>query len=120
MSVSLQGVEQRGYEPRIEASSWLELSGALDEPVRDVREVVLSLYTRDNLEPGTARPLAVGSIFKTRPELSVVVGFPHSDFQNIWTLALLERLKFAHFAFTKPYYNSALVTEISFSTEREE
>jgi hypothetical protein len=38
-SVHLRVDEPRGYEPEIEGSSWLELAGTMDEPVRDVSSV---------------------------------------------------------------------------------
>jgi hypothetical protein len=83
-SIRLCAVSRRGEEPYIESQPWLELQGAADEPVRDVREVVISLYPRDTLEIGTARPVSVGAIVQVRPHLSVVVTFRHADFDRVW------------------------------------
>ena len=92
----------------------------MNEPVRDVRDVVISVHVEDRTEPGPARPASVGAIVHVRPHLSVVVGFPHLDFDRVWSLALLGHFKCAHLLFTNPHYNTALVVSVSFSTEPDE
>jgi hypothetical protein len=67
----------RGEEPYIESQPWLELLGTATEPVRDVTNVRISMYPQDELRVGTARPAAVGAIIGARPELSVVLTWPH-------------------------------------------
>jgi len=119
-SVSRHADARKGCEPRIETNPWLELRGFMDEPVRDVQVVVMSVHVDDRTVPGPARPAAVGAIVKTRPDLSVVVGFPQLEFDRVWLMALLGHLKFAHLLFTRPHRNTALVISLSFSSEMEE
>jgi len=119
-TVRLHAVSRKGEEPSIDSQPWLELHGTMHEPVRDVRDVVMSLYPKDKVEPGTARPASVGAIVQMRPHLSVVVTFPQTDFDRIWTLALGGRLKHGRLYFTKPHYNTALVVSMSVSDELDE
>jgi len=82
MTVRLHAVHGRGEEPYIESQPWLELLGTATEPVRDVKNVRISMYPQDELRVGTARPAAVGAIVGARPELSVVLTWPHLDFDR--------------------------------------
>jgi len=50
----------------------------------------------------------------------MVITFPHSEFDRLWSFALSGRLNHAWVAFTKPHYNTGLVLAVSFSSEREE
>jgi hypothetical protein len=119
-SVGLRIDQPRDPDPEIEGKPWLELRGTTDEPIREVHDVVFSIYPEDKPVVGTMRPPGVGSIIQTRPSISVVVSFAHVDFDRVWVLALSGQLKHAHVIFTKPRYNSALVLNVSFSNEREE
>jgi hypothetical protein len=40
----------------------VELAGKTTEPIRDVTDVRISMYPKDKLQVGTARPAAVGAI----------------------------------------------------------
>jgi hypothetical protein len=62
-------------------------------PIRDVRDIEISLYPEDKLEVGTARPACVGSIIQIRPSVTAVVTFLHTDFDRLWSLALSGHLK---------------------------
>lgn len=59
----------------------------------DVTAVLVSMYPVDKAEPGMARPAAVGAIVGMRPEVSVVVSWPHADFDRLWTLNTAYRLR---------------------------
>lgn len=119
-SVSIQGISRRGLPPSIEGGPWLELRGVMDEPVRDVVDVSISIYAKDSTEPGSSKPVSVGAVMRTRPCFDVVVPFPQIDFDRVWSLALHGQLRHAYLAFTKPYRRSATVVEASFSTHPEE
>ena len=69
---------------------------------------------------GKVRPASVGVIIGFRPFVQVVVSFNHREFDRVWSFAMSGRLKYVHLVFTKPDYNSALVTNVAFSTEQEE
>ncbi len=115
------GVDQpRDPEPEIEVKPWLVLQGVLDEPVRDVWDIVLSLYPDARTKIGTARPASVGAIIRARSAIEAVVSLPHAEFDRLCSFALSGHLKHAWMAFTKPHYNTGLVQAVSFSSEREE
>jgi hypothetical protein len=88
----------------------------LTEPVKGVRDVLISLYPRDKMEVGTARPASCGAIIRARPELQFVITWPQHEFDRLWSMVLGSRLTHAHFYFTKPHYNSGLVVLASFSS----
>lgn len=119
-TVRLGAVHRKGENPYIEGEPWLELRGTATEAVRDVRDVRISMYPRNTLQIGPARPASVGSLIQARPELSFVLTWPQVDFDRIWTLALSGRLTHGSLYFTKPHYNTALVVNASFSNEAEE
>ena len=119
-TVRLHAVHRNGEEPDIESQPWLELRGTATEPVRDVRDMKISMFPRDTLQIGTARPASVGSLIQARPKLSFVLTWPHVDFDRVWALAIGGRLTHGHLYFTKPHYNSGLVVHASFSNEAEE
>jgi hypothetical protein len=119
-TVRLHAVHRKGEEPYIESQPWLELRGTATEPVRDVRNVKISMFPRDTLQVGSARPASVGAVIQAKPELSFVLTWPQVDFNRVWALAVSGRLTHSRLYFTKPHYNSGLVVNASFSTEAEE
>ena len=119
-SVHLGAVAPRGEEPYIECQTWLELSGTMNEPVRDVLDVVINMYPKDKVEPGSVRPAAVGAVLQIRPHLDVVAAFPSVDFDRMLVLAIGGQLKHGNLCFTTPHRNKALVVSMSFSSEPEE
>jgi hypothetical protein len=120
MSVGLRAVRQRGVEPYIESKPWLELKGTASEPVRDVKDVVISLYPEEQPAFRTYRPASCGAIVQVRPQLHFVLTWPHVDFDRVWAMAVAGHLRHAYIAFTKPHYGSGLVVNASFSNEVEE
>jgi hypothetical protein len=94
--------------------------GTADEPIRDVRKIVITLHPEDREEPGTSNPPSVGAIIQLRPHVQAVVALPHADFDRAWSLATSGHLRFCWLAFTEPHRRSALVVSVSFASEREE
>lgn len=120
LTVRIRAVHAKGDEPEIESQPWLQLKGVLTEPVKGVRDVVISLYPKDKLEVGTARPASCGAIIRARPELQFVITWPQHEFDRLWAMVLGNRVTHGHFYFTKPHYNTGLIVSASFSTELEE
>ena len=118
--ISVHPMGGRGEEPRIECGSWLDVQGDLDDPVKDVFGITISVHPEEPLKVGTARPVAVGAIIGIRDDVSAVVALLPVDFDCLWALALSGHLKFASLTFTPPKFRSALVVNTSFSSEREE
>ena len=120
LTVRLSAVHRKGDEPEIESQPWLELRGVLTEAVKDVRDVQISLYPRDKMEVGTARPASCGAIIRARPDLQCVITWPQHEFDRLWAMVLGNRLTHGHFYFTKPHYNTGLIVNVSFSSQVEE
>lgn len=116
----MAATQRRRDEPEIEAQPWLELRGQFEEPVKGVSRLHISNYPREPLTVGSARPASVGAIVGMKPEMVVVLTWSNADFDRLWAMALAGRIGFVHLVFTKPQYNSGLVTSASFSSEREE
>ena len=115
--MSLNIVNPKGPDPLIGSEPWLEVRGKLNEPIRDVIEVVISAHAEERPKPGPVRPLCVGTISQIRPYVSVIVTFPRREFDHLWSMALSGYLRYAYLVFTKPHYTSALVTHLSLSNE---
>jgi hypothetical protein len=63
-SVGSQAVHHKNEEPEIETQPWLELHGTALEPFNDVTDVEISMFPREPLVVGTARPAACGAIIR--------------------------------------------------------
>jgi len=118
--MGIRAEHPRGGEPLIETGPWLELRGRLDAPVKEVSDVLISMFPEDKVRVGTRQPVSVGSIIALKPEMSVVLTWAHRDFDRLWSFALSRRLGFAYLCFTTPRYGKALVVSASFSTEAED
>jgi hypothetical protein len=81
--VRIGAVHRRGEEPEVETQPWLELRGTLDEPVREIHEVRISMYPKAKVEIGTARPASIGAVIGMRPEMSVVPTWPQDEFDRV-------------------------------------
>src|SRR6266545_7870791 len=113
-TVRLDVVHRKREEPHIESEPWLELRGTATEPVRDVREVRISMFPRDASHVGPAGPASVGAVIHAKPELDFVLTWPPVDFDRVWALAVSGRLTHSRLYFTKPHYGSGLVVSASF------
>jgi hypothetical protein len=63
VSLSLQIDEPKLPDPELETTPWLELRGTMNEPIRDVRDVLFSIYAKDRrwLPSTTARRWSMSS-----------------------------------------------------------
>lgn len=120
LSVSRRVDKPRGLPPSFEGGPHLELRGTVNEAVRDVCDVRISVFLDDLDERSPGSPLSVGTIIQIRPHIVPVVRLPTADFDRAWALAAVGQLRYAWIAFTEPYRNSARVVSISFSNEFEE
>jgi hypothetical protein len=118
MRLSVHGPDDA--EPEIEGRPWLELRGTLVEPIRDVQDLVVKLWSDPDARIGPARPAALGYITGIRPAVEVIARCAPADFGYIWSLALSGHLTHVYMLFTKPHYSSASVLNLSFSNEAEE
>ena len=93
------------------------MHGKLNEPIRDATELVISVIAKDRPKSGPVRPSCVGTISHIPPHVSVIVTFPRTEFDHLWSMALSGYLKYSCIVFTKPHYNRALVTHLSVANE---
>jgi hypothetical protein len=82
-----------------------------------VQEVEISVYPREKLEVGTAKPDSVAAMIQVRPQVVLVLTVTHQDFDRLWLLANSGNLRHAYFAATEPRYGKALATNVSFSND---
>ena len=115
--MSLHVVDPKGAEPLIGSDPCLEVRGRINEPIRDVTELVINVQPKERPAVGSVRPLPVGSIVQIRPFVWAVVTFPRREFDLLWWMALSGPLKHAYIVFTKPHFNNTLVTDLSLSNE---
>jgi hypothetical protein len=112
----------RDPQPEFESYGSIELTGTMDEPIRDVRDVEITLYS------ATAEPVRVGKepvpwiglIHGFRPVVRPSVFIPQRAFDRLWVLAGAGMAKYAYMTLTKPHYQHAYVLYLSLSTHPEE
>jgi hypothetical protein len=118
--VHISVCEERGQEPHVSGLASLELTGTMDEFVRDTRDARIVLYAADNPKPRTRPPLggrwssafAHSCAHRRSPLTGSSTGFGHSRCQGL--------LKHGRISITPPRYQSADVLNVSFSTHPEE
>lgn len=105
LRVGISAVHRKGDESEIESQPWLELKGMLTEAVKGVRDVLISLYPRDKMEVGTARPAACGAIIRARPELQLIITWLQQEFARlrsmVWQAASHARISISQSRTTK-------------------
>jgi len=118
--VSVRPDEPHGVDPIIESNAWLELHGTADEPMKGTRDIEIHISAAEKVHPGVGPPACVGAIIQVRPAVSVVVQFPHLDFDRLWPMATAGRLTHARFTVVQPHYGKARVLSLSVSGAAEE
>jgi len=120
--VSLSPSSDRDPEPEFENWASIELTGTMDEPVRDIRDVEITVYAaRDEpVRVGTDPTPWIGLIHGFRPVVRPSVFIPHRAFDRLWVLAGAGMAKYARMTLTKPHYQHAYVLYLSLSTHLEE
>jgi len=116
----MSAAKERGEEPRVNSTGRIELTGTMDEPIRDTRDVEIVLYAADDPKPGSNPMPWIGLVHGVRPVMRPAVFISHRDFDRVWALALSRMLKHAYMVLTRPRYQSAYVLNISLSTHPEE
>jgi hypothetical protein len=117
---SISAAQEKGAEPHISSTARIELTGTMDQPIRDTRDVEIVLYAADDPKPGSGPTPWIGLVHGVRPVMHAAIFIPHRDFDRVWSLGLSGLLKHARIVLTPPRYHSADVLNISFSTHLEE
>ena len=107
-------------DPLLDGRQYLDLRGYMPDPVRDIDEVVMHLWSDAHWRVGSVRPAAIAHVVGMRPAVDVICSLPPAEFGYVWSLALSGRLTHAYLTFTRPHYNRAPVHSLSFSSELEE
>jgi len=118
--ISVHPSGEKGEEPQLESTASLELTGTIDEPIREVRDVLITLYSTERATVGTDPLPWIGLIHGFRPVIRPTVFITEAVFDRIWVLAGSQMLKHAYLVVTKPHYQSAYVAQLSVSTDPEE
>lgn len=120
LHVGWRAEKRRGEAACFTGQTWIEIRGESDEPLREVRDFVVSLHPDDRTEPGPNIPPSVGAILQLQPVVRAVVGLESASFERVWTLASSNQLRYCWLAFTEPVRRSALIVSTTFSSEEEE
>jgi len=107
-------------DPEFISSARIELVGTLDEPIRDVRDDQITLYSTDRATVGKEPVPWIGLIHAFRPTVRPTVFVPEPAFNRLWDLVIGGMAKFAYMTLTKPHYQEAFVLYLSVSTHPEE
>lgn len=118
--VSFSARGERDAEPEFSSNARVELTGTMDEPIRDTREVEIVVYPKDDPRPGKDPVPWIGLIHGIKPVMRPAIFVSHADSNRVWTLALSGMLKHAYMVLTPPRYQTAFVVHIAFSTHAEE
>jgi hypothetical protein len=119
-AVSVGVVQEGRGEPSASTHGQLELTGKLDEPIRDTRDVEIVLYASDDPTPGSSPTPWIGLVHGLRPVMRPAIFISHREFDRVWSLALSGLLKHGYIVLTPPRYQSAHVLNVAFSTNPEE
>ena len=119
LHVSTRADKPRGGVPTVESGSWLEVTGEIDKPVREVGTMAVTVLPMVSEEPGASVPPSIGSIIQVRPTLTAVVSVPVADFDRVWSMAISGHLNYVHVVFTEPDRRSALIVSVAFSNKSE-
>jgi hypothetical protein len=118
--VSMGGQQEKDQEPQFHSIIAVELKGVLDEPIRGVQAIELSLHPRDDATPGKGPFPWIGLIHGIKPVIRGFVFIPHREFDWVWTLAVSGFLKHAQMHLTPPRFNKAHIFHLTLSTHPEE
>ena len=117
---SFSAGQERGDAPHISTTARVEMTGTMNEPVRQTRDVEIVVYAADDPKSGAGPPPWIGLVHGVRPVMHAAVFLPDRVFDRLWSLALSGLLKHAHIFLTPPRYQSAYVLNFSFSTQFKE
>jgi hypothetical protein len=120
VGIGISTAQEGGAEPALHSTGRIQVTGTMDEPVRDNRDVKITVYSADNPKPGSDPLPWVGLVHGVRPVLQAATFISHRDFDRVWSLALSGLLKHAYLMLSAPRYQSAYVLNVSFSTDPED
>ena len=118
MSLGAQG-EGRA-DPELHVYDRLELTGTMNEPVRETRDVEIFVYSTDEPSAGKDPIPWVGLVHGLKPKLRPTFFFSNEEFDRLWSLAAAGLLRHAHMVVTPPRYQHAYVVSVSFSSHPQE
>ena len=80
--LSVHAAQERGEQAHIASTAHVELTGTMDEPVRNTRDVEIVLYPAEVPTPGTEPVPWIGLVHGVRPVLRPAVFLPHREFDH--------------------------------------
>jgi hypothetical protein len=113
--VSARAEKQRGEPPKVDSKPWLIVNGELDEPIKNVRTVSITVVREAIEEPWATVPPSIGSVIGMRGSMDLVVDVPPHEFAYVWSLAASDNLRFCWLALTEPVRGHARVVTVQFS-----
>lgn len=117
--ISAGAEKPRGLEPVLTSNAWLELMGEIEEPVRNVSKMSLTVHPQEKWERAPLGPPSIGGIIQFKPHLHGLIYVPFFEFQLSWSTATSGQLKFVHLAFTEPQSRHSFIVSTLFATKSE-
>jgi len=81
VGVSISAAQERGEEPHITSLGQIELTGTMDEPVRDTRDVEIAVYAADDPKPGSSPVPWIRLVHGMRPVMRPAIFISHPRFR---------------------------------------
>lgn len=83
---SISAAQERGAEPHLSSTARIELTGTMDEHIRETRDIEIVLYAADDPKPGSDPMPWIGLVHGIRPAMQAAIFIPHRDFDRLWSL----------------------------------
>jgi len=117
LHVSARIENPNASSPQRRDSSWLEVAGIMDEPVKGTKDIRISIHEAEDNVLGPKRPAVIGFVFGTKPEVHAVVTVGPKLFDRTWIMAATGTLRNAWISMTPPKWGNADAPSVSFSNE---
>ncbi|MEM5449105.1 hypothetical protein [Paraburkholderia guartelaensis] len=115
-SLSVRADRPRGHPPGRESRASILFEGEFTEAVRGVARFLIQVSPTEKPDIGNAVVPNVGAFISVKPELQGMVDVTECEFQRLLTISASGRVAWCFVAFTVPFYRSALIVSIDFST----
>ena len=110
-------IEDRHSRMAPGGDKWLEVQGAMDEPVQGISEIQLSVHERTEDISEREPRKSVGGVIRVRPYVQALVYVPQQSFDRLWEMAAGGRLSYLWISITKPQGTLEDVVSISFTNQ---
>jgi len=95
----------------------IELTGRLEEPIKGVSNLAISVFVHEDRPTTSGGPICVGSIISIKESVSLVTSMNPQEYSWLLTMIAANKLGACYFSSEQPAYGQAKVFNLSFDTE---